>query len=82
VELAAAHIKVAEVERHERSLTSDYDSLHRDFSDLTSHIAIVKEKADLEKTEHEKAQRFHNLLRKKLAGLRHDMEESIAALEG
>jgi hypothetical protein len=42
----------------------------------------VKEKADLEKTEHEKAQWFCILLRKILAGLRRDMEESIAALGG
>jgi hypothetical protein len=37
---------------------------------------------DLEKTEHEKARRFQNLLRKKLAELQCDIEESAAALEG
>jgi hypothetical protein len=74
---------VAEVERRERSLTSDYDGLRRDFNDLqTSHAIVVKEKADLEKTLHKKAQWFHNLLCKKLAELRCDMEESIAALRG
>jgi hypothetical protein len=49
--------KVAEVERCERALTSDYADLRRDFSDLqTVHAPIVKEKADLEKTERNKAQ--------------------------
>jgi hypothetical protein len=53
-ELATAHTNVAEVERRERSLTSDYDGLCRDFGDLqTSHVAVVKEKANLEKTERE-----------------------------
>jgi hypothetical protein len=83
VELAATHTKVAEVEHREWCLTSDYDGLHRDFGDLQTYNAtIVKEKADLEKTEHEKAQWFCILLRKILAGLRRDMEESIAALGG
>jgi hypothetical protein len=42
---------------HEQALTSDYEGLHRDFDNLcTSHDAIVKEKADLEKTKHEKVQ--------------------------
>jgi hypothetical protein len=82
-ELATAHTKVAKVERREWSLTSDYDGLHRDFDDLqTSLVAIVKEKANLERVEHEKAQWFCNLLRKKLAELRQDMEESIATLGG
>jgi chromosome segregation ATPase len=56
-ELNAARSRLAEVEHHEQTLTSDYEGLHRDFDDLrTSHDAIVKEKADLEKTKHEKAQ--------------------------
>jgi hypothetical protein len=56
-ELAAAHTKVAEVEHRERALTSDYGSLCSDFNDLQSvHAAFGKEKADLEKTEHDKAQ--------------------------
>jgi hypothetical protein len=42
----------------------------------------MKEKADLKKTEHEKAQRFPNSLRKKLAELRVDMEATVAALGG
>jgi chromosome segregation ATPase len=55
-ELAAAHTKVAEVEHRERTLSSDYDGLRKDFDDLqTSHDAVVQEKANLEKTEHEKA---------------------------
>jgi chromosome segregation ATPase len=56
-ELNAARFRLAEVEHHEQTLTSDYEGLHRDFDDLrTSHDAIVKEKADLEKTKREKAQ--------------------------
>jgi hypothetical protein len=47
----ATHTKVAEVERRERALSSDFDGLHKDFNDLrTSHAAVVQEKADLEKT--------------------------------
>jgi seryl-tRNA synthetase len=82
-ELATIHTKVVEVERREQSLTSDYDALHKDFNDLqTSHVAVVKEKADLEKIEREKAQRFRNQLCKKLVGLWRDIEESIATLWG
>jgi hypothetical protein len=56
-ELNAARSRLAEVEHHEQTLISDYEGLHRDFDDLrTSHDAIVKDKADLEKTEREKAQ--------------------------
>jgi hypothetical protein len=63
-ELDAAQSRLAEVEHHEHALTSDYEGLHRDFDDLrTLHDAIVKEKADLEKTECEKAQWFQNSLR-------------------
>jgi hypothetical protein len=40
----------------------------------------VKEKADLEKVECEKAQRFQNSLRKKLAELQVDMEAIVVAL--
>jgi hypothetical protein len=72
-ELAAADTKVAEVERREQTLSSDYDGLRKDFNDLwTSHAAVVQEKADLEKTERGKEQQFQNLLRKKLAELRRD----------
>jgi hypothetical protein len=46
------------------------------------HAAVVKEKADLEKVECDKAQQFCNLLRKKLAELHINMEESIAVLGG
>jgi hypothetical protein len=41
----------------------------------------MQEKVNLEKTEHENAQWFWNLLHKKLAELRCDMEESVVALE-
>jgi hypothetical protein len=33
-ELAATHTKVAEVEHRERTLSSDYDGLRKDFDDL------------------------------------------------
>jgi hypothetical protein len=57
MELSAAHTKVVEVERHERSLTSNYDGLHRDFNDLqTLHASVVKGKANLERVEREKVQ--------------------------
>jgi hypothetical protein len=80
-ELAAVHTKVAAVENHERALSSDYGGLCSDFNYLQSvHAAVVKEKANVEKTEGDKAQRFRNLLHKKLAGLRRDMEESIDVL--
>jgi hypothetical protein len=83
VELAAAHTKVAKVEHCERSMTSNYDGLHRDFNDLqTSHATVVKEKVDLEKLERKKAQRFCNQLCTKLPRFWYDMEESIAALGG
>jgi chromosome segregation ATPase len=82
-ELAAAHTKVAEVEHCERALSTDYDGLCKDFNDLwTSHAAVVQEKADLEKTERENVQWFWNLLRKKLAELQRDTEESVAAIGG
>jgi hypothetical protein len=51
VELNAAQSRLAEVEHHEKALTSDYEGLRRDFDVLhTSHDGVVKEKADLEKT--------------------------------
>jgi 3-dehydroquinate synthetase len=64
-------------------LTSDYEGLRRDFDVLrTSHDAIVKEKADMEKTEREKVYQLQNSLRKKLAELRVDMEATVASLGG
>jgi hypothetical protein len=39
---ASAHTKVAEVERRERTLSSDYDGHRKDFDDLwTSHAPVV-----------------------------------------
>jgi chromosome segregation ATPase len=58
-ELNAAQSRLAEVEHCEQALTSDYKGLRRDFDVLrTSHNAIVKEKADLEKAEREKVQQL------------------------
>jgi chromosome segregation ATPase len=83
VELNAAQSRLAEVERREHALYSDYEGLHRDFDDLhTLHDAAVKEEADLEKTEHEKAQQFQNSLCKKLTDLWVNMEATVVALGG
>jgi CRISPR/Cas system CMR-associated protein Cmr5 small subunit len=74
-ELTAAKACVAEVECRETALKTDYGSLCNNFDDLqTANAALVKEKENVEKVERVKAQRFHNLLRIKLAGLRLDME--------
>jgi Mg-chelatase subunit ChlI len=59
VELNAAQSRLTEVELCEQALTSDNEGLCRDFDVLcTSHDAVVKEKADLEKTECEKMQQL------------------------
>jgi chromosome segregation ATPase len=56
MELNAAQSKLLEVERHEQALTSTYEDLRKDFDEVRSlHAAVVKEKADLEKMEREKA---------------------------
>jgi ElaB/YqjD/DUF883 family membrane-anchored ribosome-binding protein len=82
-ELNAAQSKLSEVEHHEQAMTSAYEDLKRDFNEMrSSHAAVVKEKADLEKTEHEKVRRFQNSLLKKLADLRGNTEASVAALWG
>jgi chromosome segregation ATPase len=82
-ELNAAQSRLAEVEHCEQALTSDYEGLRRDFDILcTSDDGVVKEKADPEKTEHEKAQWLRNSLHKKLAELQVDMEAIVAALGG
>jgi hypothetical protein len=80
-ELNAAQSRLAEVELHEQNLTSNYEGLCTDFDDLhTSHDVVVKEKANLEKTKHEKEQQFWKSLRKKLAELPVDMEVTVTAL--
>jgi hypothetical protein len=44
--LDAAHSKLAEVEGHERALTSAYEEVKKDFNDLSSsHDDVLKEKA-------------------------------------
>jgi hypothetical protein len=55
VELNATQSKSSEVEHHEQALTSTYEDLRKDIDDVHSlHAAVVKEEADLEKTEREK----------------------------
>jgi DNA mismatch repair ATPase MutL len=82
-ELNVAESRLAKVVCCEQALASDYEDLKKEFDELrSSQDVVVKEKADLEKTEHEKAQWFRNLLRKKMVVLRRDTEESVAALRG
>jgi hypothetical protein len=69
-ELDATQSRLAEADCREHALTSDYEGLKKDFGDLRSLPAIVvKEKADIEKIEREKAQWFMNSLRNELAEL-------------
>jgi hypothetical protein len=83
VELNAAQSKLLEVERREQAMTSAYEDLKKDFDEVRSlHVVVVKEKANLEKTECEKARQFQNSLLKKLAKLHRDTEASVVALEG
>jgi hypothetical protein len=52
-------------------------------SDLqTVHATLGKDKEEVEKVEHEKAQWFRNLLHKKVACLRNGMEKLVATLSG
>jgi hypothetical protein len=82
-ELTATKARVVEVERRKMALKTNYASLCSDFNDLqAANVAHVREKENVEKVECVKAQRFHNPLRKKRAGLRFDMEQSVAALGG
>jgi hypothetical protein len=64
-------------------LIPDYDSLRNDFNDFEiAHVALGKEKENVEKSECEKSQRFRNLVRKKLIGFRNDMKKIVAMLGG
>jgi hypothetical protein len=81
--LNTSRSKLSEAEHRERAMTSAYEDLKRDFDEMhSSHAAVVKEKADLEKMEREKACHFQNSLLKKLAELHRDTEASVAALGG
>jgi hypothetical protein len=52
VELSTAQSRLVEAECHEQALTSNYEGLKNDFDELCAwHDIVVKEKADLEKTE-------------------------------
>jgi hypothetical protein len=83
VELNAAQSKLLEVERIEQAMNSAYEDLKKDFDEVRSlHVVVVKEKANLEKTECEKARQFQNSLLKKLAELHRDTKASVVALEG
>jgi chromosome segregation ATPase len=78
-ELDAAHSMLVEVEGHERTLTSAYEEVKKDFDDLSSsHDAVLKEKAET----YMKVQRFQDSLRQRLAELQHEMEGSVAVLGG
>jgi hypothetical protein len=83
VEVDVVWSKLAEVEHCEWTLTSEYEDLKNDFESLhISHDAVVREKAEVVKTERVKLQRFQDSLRKKLAELRCDTEASVATLKG
>jgi hypothetical protein len=83
VELEAARSKLAEVEHHERTLTSKKEGLKRDLEDACSaHEATVKDKELVRQTEQSKLWRFHDSVRKRLIELRHDTETSVSALGG
>jgi 23S rRNA A2030 N6-methylase RlmJ len=59
VDLDAAWSKLMEVEHREQDLTSLYEDHKKDFETMhTSHDAGVREKAEVEETEHVKLQRF------------------------
>lgn len=66
MELNVAQSRLSKVEGHEWAVTSTYEDLKKDLDHFrSSHVAVMKEKADLEKIECEKVQRFRNSLHKK-----------------
>jgi hypothetical protein len=70
--------KATEIELCEMALKSDYGSLRNDFGHLqATHATLLKDKENVEKVEREKARRFRNLLRRKLVGLRLEMENQL-----
>jgi hypothetical protein len=83
VELDTARSKLAEVEHHERTLTSENEGLKRDLEGACSaHEAAVKNKELVQQVEQAKLQRFQDTIRKRLAELRCDTEASAATLGG
>jgi hypothetical protein len=83
IELDAARSKLVEVEHREQALTSEYEDLKKYFESMcTSNDVVVSEKAEVEKTERVKLQRFQPSLRRKLTALRRDMEAFVAMLKG
>jgi regulator of replication initiation timing len=82
-ELDAARSKLVEVEHHERALTVKNKGLKKDLeSTHIVHDVMVKEKAEVQKAERTKLQRFQDSVHKKLAELRYDTEASVATLGG
>jgi ABC-type Fe3+-citrate transport system substrate-binding protein len=83
VELHAAQSKVVKDEHRERALTSENGDLKKDLESMsTVHDAVVKKKAELQKTEHVKLQRFQDSVRQWLVKLRRNTEASVAMLDG
>jgi hypothetical protein len=79
----AARSKLVEIQCRGQALTSENEGLKKDLEiACTAHDAVVKDKAEVQKTECAKLERFQNSVHKKLAELRHDTEASIASLEG
>jgi hypothetical protein len=82
-ELDAARLKLAEVEHREWSLTFKNEDLKKDLESMhTVHDAVVKEKAEVQKIERVKLQRFQDSVRKRLAELQCNIEVSMATLDG
>jgi hypothetical protein len=69
-ELEAAHSKLAEVERRERTLTSENEGLKKDLVDARSaREGAVRDKELVRETEQLKLQRFQDSVRKRLTEL-------------
>jgi regulator of replication initiation timing len=81
--LEAARSRLAEVERRERTLTSENEGLKKDLG--VARIArdvAVKDKDLVRQAEQAKLQRFQDFVCKKLVELRHNVEASVSALGG
>jgi regulator of replication initiation timing len=69
-ELEAAHSKLAEVEHHEWTLTSENKDLKKDLEDARSACeAAVRDKELVRQTKQSKLQRFQDSVHKRLAKL-------------
>jgi predicted transcriptional regulator len=82
-ELDTAQSKLAEVEHRERALTSENEDLKKDLESMrTAHDDVVKEKAEVQKTECMKLHWFQDSIHKRLAEFQCNIEASVATLGG